>query len=232
MLPKCDELVSDWSTFYLHFRNPWQTDNPSINLNLFGEVQSSNAMAIVAARFVERPGVVRITYRNDDPSKFVPPPVDLFEEQVLNLEWGFVWIESTLVEMIIVMSVIDLTSRQLDCARTSEKRTSSRHSRKSSNAWSAAANSRASRHWQRTARWWGWIRPYQNMLKETYPLGPTTQAGRDQIEAQTGEKAAYRRSQRRCESSSVATDGRESAPSSRPCRRWHMVSQNSLGAEC
>ena len=43
-------------------------------------------MAIVAARFVERPGVVRITYRNDDPSKFVPPPVDLFEEQVLNLE--------------------------------------------------------------------------------------------------------------------------------------------------
>lgn len=39
-------------------------------------------MAIVAERFVERLGVVRIKYTNDDPTKKVPEPVDLFEMQV------------------------------------------------------------------------------------------------------------------------------------------------------
>ena len=38
-------------------------------------------MAIVAQRFVERLGVVRIKYTNDDPTKAVPEPVDLFEMQ-------------------------------------------------------------------------------------------------------------------------------------------------------
>ena len=38
-------------------------------------------MAIVAERFVERMGVVRIKYTNDDPTKAVPEPVDLFEMQ-------------------------------------------------------------------------------------------------------------------------------------------------------
>lgn len=38
-------------------------------------------MAIVAERFVERLGVVRIKYKNDDPTKEVPDPVDLFEMQ-------------------------------------------------------------------------------------------------------------------------------------------------------
>ena len=40
-------------------------------------------MAIVAERFVERLGVVRIKYTNDDPTKKVPEPVDLFEMQVV-----------------------------------------------------------------------------------------------------------------------------------------------------
>ena len=39
-------------------------------------------MAIVAERFVERLGVVSIKYTNDDPTKKVPEPVDLFEMQV------------------------------------------------------------------------------------------------------------------------------------------------------
>ena len=39
-------------------------------------------MAIVAERFVERLGGGRIKYTNDDPTKKVPEPVDLFEMQV------------------------------------------------------------------------------------------------------------------------------------------------------
>jgi len=42
-------------------------------------------MAIVAERFVERLGVVRIKYKNDDPTKEVPDPVDLFEMQARGL---------------------------------------------------------------------------------------------------------------------------------------------------
>ena len=38
-------------------------------------------MAIVAERFVGRLDVVRIKYKNDDPTKGVDDPVDLFEMQ-------------------------------------------------------------------------------------------------------------------------------------------------------
>ena len=42
-------------------------------------------MAIVAERFVGRPDVVRIKYKNDDPTKEVDDPVDLFEMQACRL---------------------------------------------------------------------------------------------------------------------------------------------------
>ena len=42
-------------------------------------------MAIVAERFVGRPDVVRIKYKNDDPTKKVDDPVDLFEMQACRL---------------------------------------------------------------------------------------------------------------------------------------------------